>query len=150
MYKRQVCNGETGFTDTLPSEKTETGAWLVPPVAAGAVPENFTAATSISFAIPLATGIPGTNVHFEPVGYTGTDPNCPGTAKEPDAKAGHLCVYTGVLSGPVEADSEHPIVTLDSGIGGSAVDGASVSGASLIFATEANALIKGSWAVTAP
>jgi hypothetical protein len=145
-------DGETGFTEVLPSEMTETGAWSVVPFAESAAPEANLTETAISFPIPLEAEIPGTNVHVEPVGYTGTDENCPGTAAEPKAKAGHLCVYTGseVPAGFAEPAGK-PIVTLTSPSGKvEAVKGASRSGASLAYTAEPNTYLKGSWAVTAP
>jgi hypothetical protein len=46
-----ACNGTTGFTETLPSGKTETGTWsvVVPPIK-----ESFSIPVAISFPIPLA------------------------------------------------------------------------------------------------
>ncbi len=97
--KKYVCNGKdgaTGFTETLPPGKTETGAWVangpleVPPAIGHAkVP--------ISFTIPLSTELTEEEVHVKPVGFAG-DSDCPGTAEEPKAAAGHLCVYTTRLA----------------------------------------------------
>jgi hypothetical protein len=102
-----VCNGvdgETGFTDTLPSGKTETGNWAVNSGGAGG--EFIT----MSFNIPLATapteiGIvrengmekvydPETNEEIE------RDPLfCTGTALAPTAPPGKVCMYTEAEAG---------------------------------------------------
>jgi hypothetical protein len=81
--------GKSGFTSTLPSEKTEQGTWsfTVPP-------HNPTAGisvalASISFVIPLATA-PTAHV-LEP--GKGETAECPGTASNPQASPGQLCVY---------------------------------------------------------
>jgi hypothetical protein len=77
--------GLTGFTSTLPSGKTETGAWVISPQPEG-ISEPWIA---ISFPIPLASGAA---VHFlkfedEPTA------ECPGSSEEPIAAQGNLCVY---------------------------------------------------------
>jgi hypothetical protein len=88
-----VCNGvngQTGFTDTLPSGKTETGTWsfTTPPNAAVA-PSDF---ISLSFNIPLSAA---PAVHYVKEGEIGNEvPGCSGgTAESPKADAGNLCVY---------------------------------------------------------
>jgi hypothetical protein len=111
-------NGTTGFTDTLPSGKTETGAW------GSGFPEDGTGASkrfyAISFPIPLAESTTGTTpdkddpVKATFVGPTeASAPGCPGRggAKDPEetpetfpaageytptiprAEPGNLCVY---------------------------------------------------------
>jgi hypothetical protein len=79
--KKSVCNGVTGFTETLPSGKTETGNWEVE--SGGLV--------ALSFNIPLAQAPEA--VHFLKEGE-GETTDCPGTAAEPEAKPGNLCLYT--------------------------------------------------------
>jgi hypothetical protein len=93
-----VCNGQTGFTDTLPPGKTETGVW-----AAG--PNDSTPVIPLSFNIPLAVAPVG--IHFvsgsgeeeteddDPV----TPVNCLGSAEEPEANPGHVCIYETVNFG---------------------------------------------------
>jgi len=82
-----ACNGETGFTETLPKGKTEMGAWSY----GETPPETFVASTSISFVIPLAT-VP--SFHFITAANAGAEAaNCPGEVAEPKAAAGQLCVY---------------------------------------------------------
>lgn len=73
-----VCNGETGFTDTLPAGKTETGTWSV------VVDALEFAFNPVSFNIPLAA---------PPVGHIAPNSNCPGTVLEPKAAPGHFCLY---------------------------------------------------------
>lgn len=77
-----VCNGAPWSAGgTLPKGKTETGAWFVS--AAGG------SAGGISFAIPLPTPLGPGQVHI----ITSKTTECPGTAEEPKALAGNLCVY---------------------------------------------------------
>jgi hypothetical protein len=81
-------NGETGFTATLPPGKTETGSW-----AAHIHAEAEEDYVPISFNIPLAAPIEA--AHAIRVGSTGNGSTCPGTAVEPKAEEGYLCVYEG-------------------------------------------------------
>jgi hypothetical protein len=86
-----VCNGvkgTTGFTSTLPSGKTETGVWSFGPTPAGAVSHQY---VPISFSIPLAAAV--TSVHFLDAGQSPTA-ECPGSAAEPLAEQGNLCIYS--------------------------------------------------------
>jgi Collagen triple helix repeat (20 copies) len=84
-------NGETGFTEALPSEKTEMGTWslAVPPV--NPTIGSSVARASISFVIPLEAT---PKAHFLKVEEGGTA-ECPGTAENPQAAPGNLCVYAG-------------------------------------------------------
>jgi Collagen triple helix repeat (20 copies) len=88
-----VCNGKagtTGFTKTLPSGETETGAW--------SMPEGEKGVTTISFPIPLSSGAANSGLYLNQGFPTGATPEeeekCPGSAEEPKAKAGFLCIYT--------------------------------------------------------
>jgi len=80
----KVCNGQTGFTSTLPSHKTEQGTWSVDFEATGAAQ---TETSPISFPIPLSTPVAA---HFNENETT----ECPGTTEAPEAEPGNLCVYT--------------------------------------------------------
>ncbi len=146
---------------TLPPGATMTGAWSMgghlpleaeqefepgkkftvqtPPAAVVPVP--------ISFAIPLAADLDETKTTYLEVGATSTD--CPGSATEPKAEPGHLCVYTGKAGGFTAFDIyklNSPRPFLDPG---TPIPGASVSGAVLMLgATETGAHGFGSWAVT--
>jgi hypothetical protein len=141
----------------LPPGATLTGAW-----AFGPLPEGETGGggfknvrVPISFNVKLGAALPESNVHFlneageEITGFgaetVAPSTPCTGTAVNPTAPAGHLCVYAGAvleaklsntwiqqLSGPLEAS------------------GASTAGASLTF-RDVNEFGGGfgAWAVTA-
>ena len=122
--------GKTGFTETLPSGKTEKGAWSVsvPPAYA---PVKFSITkTAISFVIPLATE--PTGVFLKP-GEGGT-PECPGTASNPEAAEGFLCVYAAT-----EVGAGTPAVAPEKTFGAIVGD---ING-------EPGGIANGSWAVTA-
>jgi hypothetical protein len=128
--------GATGppgpFTATLPSKKTETGAWTAS--AAGGltlcVPEaenqptvtptggacgtgynlSVTSAarfvlSTISFTLPLTGALDKTHVHY--IGGSKTaNAECPGTVETPEAKPGNLCVYQGAINGVKNTNNE--------------------------------------------
>lgn len=133
-----VCNGETGFTDTLPAGKTETGVWALGPTSA-------TSVVPLSFNIPLAEAPVG--IHFvnsdgeEETGESApveNPVNCLGTATEPEANPGHLCIYE--------------IANLGGAGGWFYTEGlvnAYETGATFMYLIEANQVAFGSWAVTA-
>ena len=76
--------------DTLPSGKTLRGAYEVQ-AAAGALKDELT-----SFTFPLAAA-PVSHVWL--LGVSNPDPaNCTGTAADPQAAPGHVCVYEGSKS----------------------------------------------------
>jgi hypothetical protein len=144
-------DGETGFTETLPEGMTETGAWVIPPLAAGGNPGTAIREAPISFSIPLATELPEANVYLEPkTGFEGADAvACPGTAEEPEAEQGNLCVYIAYeqnLVEPWELTGKSIIK-----VNGSTNDpGASRSGAIVYIAAAPETTLRGTWAVTAP
>lgn len=126
------------FVSTLPSGKTLTGAF--------ANIGHATAATqrigsAITFAFPLAAA---PTAHF--IGKGTTPPaQCPGTAADPKAAAGNLCIYEGVASNVGVQSFEDPVT----GATGSTtrVFGIEVVG----FSSAAGDYdSSGSWAVTAP
>jgi hypothetical protein len=131
-----ACNGQTGFTETLPSESTETGSW-----GARESVEPGSALLPISFPIPLAEA--PEPVLVEP-GETEVE-GCPGVEEGvPTAEPGYLCLYTAFVSeatpeGFFQATPENPFPE----------SGASPSGTLLNLAHEATWVIFGSWAVTA-
>jgi hypothetical protein len=136
--------GTTGFTETLPSGKTETGTWT-----AESFPGNEGSVFApISFQIPLELGLDENHVVF--LGEGETEPiNCPGTVSSPDAKAGFLCVYTGKLTlapsslGPIHKPTEQFFSEV----------GTTPAGALLIFEPTEPTETQfgfGTWAVTAP
>jgi hypothetical protein len=144
-------NGQTGFTSTLPPEKTETGTWEVivghPVYAAG---------TAFSFPIPLSAPL----VNVEKCGETG-QPECVihvitfgeadpqgckgGTVEKPTAEPGNLCIYRSEYQNNVIFVGE---LNPANGRGGQA----STSGAGLELVPEkeeGEAMIAlGTWAVT--
>jgi hypothetical protein len=84
--KTTACNGQTGFTATLPKGATETGDWAldVPVSAAGQV-----VFTSASFNIPLAAApVPVYNKEGA------VSEHCAGSLESPGAKPGFLCVFS--------------------------------------------------------
>ena len=115
----KVCNGTTGFTETLPSGKTETGTWGAtgPPASFGFFGKGLLA--PISFNIPLAAAPPNGNVQINQAGFptanltkceeegepekeaceaklTVEKEHCPGELNEPAAAGGFLCIFTQV------------------------------------------------------
>jgi hypothetical protein len=84
-----VCNGETGFTSTLPTGATETGTWAVGTRAA----ELSEVEVPISFNIPLKVPGAAVIVNLSETNQ-GTNPTCHGNIEHPTAPKGTLCVYT--------------------------------------------------------
>ncbi len=88
--KTTACNGTTGFTETLPVGKTETGVWAAPMIT---TPYSTVAGYgAISFTIPLSAA--PTVAYINP-GQAGKEhaTECPGTLEKPEATEGFLCVY---------------------------------------------------------
>jgi Collagen triple helix repeat (20 copies) len=118
--KKYACNGkngQTGFTETLPSGKTETGVWSVrtEPGEEGVV--------SASFNIPLGTDLPLNNAKLIPEGEEEKfETECPGSPNAPKASPGFACFYTtGALLPAAEAfhtTSRQGVVFLLQGEGG--------------------------------
>jgi hypothetical protein len=150
--------GPTGLTGTtgspwtaggtLPKGATETGAWSTAGGIVGAPPF---AAISISFAIPLVEALEIEEVHLMKVGQAGGTGCTGGTAAQPKADSGNLCVYTTNGSFTNEstffkAGEENPLGSL----------GASRSGSVLALALdegteeepEPQLIVYGTWAVT--
>jgi Collagen triple helix repeat (20 copies) len=82
--------GLSGFTETLPPGKTETGSWVIGVTPAGT---TLPLKTAISFPIPLSQSLTGTQVHFVKAGETAPTGCTGGTAAAPTAEPGNLCVY---------------------------------------------------------
>ncbi len=130
-----VCNGEdgeTGFTETLPTGKSEKGTWGY-----GFLAEGAGGLATISFGIPLAAPV---EAHF--LGkFGGGTAECPGTSEEPAAAAGNLCIWEGEYSSGVTLlFILNPETTAPAQAG--------KSGALLRFSSGTNGY--GVWAVTAP
>jgi hypothetical protein len=145
-------NGTTGFTETLPTGKTETGVWAVSKEHITTTVEE---KASVSFPIPiaLAEGTFGEAViltEHETIEAKPGKPQqgCEGTLEDPTAPAGTLCVYTG------EEENKH--LTASSAVfhGNGAAFGR--PGTVLAFLAEGTEgspgqiLDSGTWAVTAP
>ena len=88
----------------LPTGVTETGSWGFNGVPKDEAPETLEKALAeqinapIPFTVPLASELAASAVHYLdkgfPTGATAEETeNCPGTAAQPKAKIGHLCVY---------------------------------------------------------
>lgn len=150
--------GESGFTSTLPPGATETGAWAFGK--AGGTSSN----VPVTFAIPLASDLGGSEVHFinkadeevvvdlinEVLVKTPAPAECSGDATAPTAAPGHLCVYAGELSaGGLEFYGSNliypPAVEDEFAFSGA---GAGVTGARMLFSGTTTATGWGSWAVT--
>ena len=133
-----ICNGATGFTETLPSGKTETGVWSLGPHAE-------TELLPLSFNIPLDEAPEA--LHFvneegkELTGESGTEVtpvNCLGSADEPKALPGQVCVYEAANFGEAQGFNGNEVLTQ-----------LFTSGATLFYAIEENQVAIGTWAVTA-
>jgi hypothetical protein len=135
---------------TLPSGKTETGAWSV----GTSLAKNFAIWEPISFTIPLASSV---SVHFvNSVGEEieegveeGPSTVCTGSAAAPTAAPGALCLYERTGSGGSGATAlayekvENPEGTPAKAAGKVGVN-------VQFFAEGAGAVARGDWAVTAP
>src|SRR5215204_664015 len=119
------------FPGVLPSGTTMRGAYALLDVAPNA---GYLARDSVSFGLSLPKETaPMVKAHFIALG--GADPNCPGTAAQPDAAPGHICVFEDVASNRTS-------VTINAHTYGAVMTTASVAPGD--FRTT------GSWAVTAP
>jgi hypothetical protein len=129
--KTFACNGQTGFTETLPSGKTETGTW-------GGTGAGTPIA--ISFPIPLSAPLDGEHVIIVEKGHNASE--CPGTLANPAAAEGFLCVYETQK----EEESTAIVIVLDPS---TETPGAATSGATLVSGFTNSEGIFGTFAVTA-
>jgi hypothetical protein len=134
-----VCSGENGVLqpgEKLCEECTETGTW-------SALGEGATFVT-LSYTIPLTSAIANpADAHFLKPGEDETT-ECPGTAANPEAASGQLCVYAEELTKEGEPGEES--VLAFSGFPKSYTSGAVV----LFFGNAPFVKGLGTWAVTAP
>lgn len=162
--KTFACNGEKGVLhagETLPKGATETGTWASQIAKSETLEFEATSATPISFPIPLRAALGEGEVHYvtSEEQTNKTQASCPGTAEEPKATAGNLCLYQGgttlVPAGgtigvtaiiPPGAKLQ-PLTQRGSGAAG-AVAFVHYRGSATEETVEA--AIQGSWAVTAP
>jgi Collagen triple helix repeat (20 copies) len=152
-----VCSTVTACV--LPSGVTETGAWSFGKVTKGqlpAVPFIEPILVPISFSIPLPSELSQSGVHYLDTGEE--NENCPGTAAEPDADPGHLCIYVNEGSEQIDFESGEgsyfPFEIGKAG-GGAPPAGASKTGSVIKVAINSSeegvgAFAFGTWAVTAP
>jgi Collagen triple helix repeat (20 copies) len=161
-----ACNGQSGFTATLPAGETETGEWAV----SGPPKEEQELLGAISFTIPLPEPLDAKQVHF--VTETGSEEvvlnestfewelvpttACPGASQEPAAEPGNLCIYTTYKAGleEVPPGTGVPTAKIDNtgslfGLGA----GAGTTGTVIKVKAnteETNHIGIGTWAVTTP
>jgi len=153
--------GTTGFTETLPSEKTETGDWSLSENSSGFK----TVTSSVSFVIPLEAAPvvsyipPCTEVAESCVTFPTPPAGCTGNVTEPGAEPGHLCVFArqvvNFYANPGELVT--PTVcafaskTINSCLLSSEAPTADPTGFGLLGLSEAGGLstAEGTWAVTA-
>ena len=143
--------GFSGFTEKLPAGKTETGIWAG---TVGRVPTSEGATVPISFPIPLSQGSSEAfylneeeTTHEEGPGF---EAGCTGTAENPTAPEGTLCVYTAFEGKNGSEPSFNFLFFRYNGVFG----GYHPTGAVMEFfnstVSEINFESQGSWAVTAP
>lgn len=135
-------NGQTGFTETLPSGKTEKGTWAMQTTA------GYNQFLAVSFPIPLAKA--PKEVHI--VHAKGTAPSqcAGGSVSEPKASAGNLCVYEGEMSEESGKFTAEILTIYDPESPTTIHEAAGKSGATLIYhPMETGTFGYGDWAVTA-
>jgi hypothetical protein len=146
-----VCNGEQGQPwtpdNTLPSGATFTGAWSLYNEGNAEPPQ-----VDLSFGVPLAAPLPASNVKY----VTAATTECPGSAADPQAEEGFLCVYEEshtTFAGSYSPSIHNPASKIEVGGPGSgifaAAPGAGRAGALLVNGSFAG-IAYGTWAVTAP
>jgi hypothetical protein len=147
-----ACNGKEGGTGTgsgnlpafLPSGQSETGTWSLyvadEAEEAGVGLGLGHGFAPISFNIPLETALDLTRISLLKEGESNA--NCPGTAANPTALVGHLCLYTEFAIGE---SAEELYVTPNS----SALVSSGAGVVESTFIKPHNGAI-GTWAVTAP
>jgi len=139
-----VCNGKDGeiAPDVLPSGKTEAGSWSALTGEEAFIP--------LTWSIRLADGLDGANVHVVNGAPT---TECPGSAAEPEAAAGHLCVYVGTIAfgATPELTGPYPADATEAEVFENEEEGAATSGAFLYMrGGGAATALWGTFAVTAP
>jgi hypothetical protein len=150
----KVCNGQTGFTETLPSGKTETGDWSA---VYEATAVNQPGSSPISFSIPLgAAPIPNFIGVEEGEGQASENTalipsHCKGTVAHPEAVAGNLCVFQNASVNTTEWKIVPTLGARFQDPQGGSLAAAGTNGTILYVASESAGLTNanGSWAVTA-
>jgi hypothetical protein len=134
-----VCNGNPAeFPEVLPGGRSESGVWAVGQTAPSPPEATF---AQISFTIPLSGSLAGDHAIFVKAGETAPTGCTGGTAADPIAEPGFLCVYASQESLP------KPSFTNPGGAGQPVGPNGTVLG----FVTESSAEAGdyGTWAVTA-
>jgi hypothetical protein len=152
-----VCNGKkgtTGFTETLPKEKTETGTWGYTYNEAG----NDIQIVPIGFAIPLEGPLDAEHVHYIKANgeeaVLGTTDEVPptecagGTVESPAADPGNLCVFASKLGAYEGIQVRAPERINNPSAGFAEASGAATSGTVMVFEQQVS-MGWGTWAVTA-
>jgi len=152
-------NGTTGFASELPPGETEVGTWAVGRSMEDQVAVSPYIYAPISFPFPLPEGEGYSEggeareilVEYMAMNATPTA-NCPGSASNPLAAEGFMCVYVSAGTSGIEPRSasgfpEYPDVEPESG---HAEFGVGRVGTVLTFKVSAkNSWLLGTWAVTA-
>jgi hypothetical protein len=145
-----ACNGVSGadgspwaLNGTLPKDSTETGTFLISTPNATGVYFGYEA-DSISFNVPLAAPLDA--AHAIVVRNGASNPNCTGSAANPTAPSGTLCVYEGFAFGPNGDPPSAPEISAEplGGTGPVAPYGTTV----YYLINSPGSLVGGSWAVT--
>ena len=152
--KGSACNGKTGFTETLPAGKTETGTWASQYILL-TEPGETKSYSPISFAIPLQNPLRKNEVHFvtRTEQKAGGTSQCPGNVSEPFGAGksplpGNLCVYEGPGTATEEGTLRFRIDRVDQAEEGAGTTGAIVSVAFVVTSGSGVGEASGTWAVT--
>jgi Collagen triple helix repeat (20 copies) len=162
-------NGTTGFTATLPKGKTLKGEWVLHTFNQNKQAGFAISSTAVSFGIPLSQApvahyINEAGMELTPSGEQESTV-CQGSAEEPTASPGNLCVYAGeagsesTLSGNEAANKSFlgwkwPVSITDLSTPSPpqptpGTSGRFGFGISVVMEEEFKANVQGSWAVTA-
>jgi hypothetical protein len=150
-----VCNGTFG-SGTLPAHVTEKGSWAFFGWAEDGEPG--TEFVGVSFPVALAAGLDESHVRYVPTpdaqpATNNPDPvHCSGTAEDPTAASGYLCVYESEITANT-AESNAPGAGIRAAASGDAHAGTDPFGFMLGFRVTGvsffhEATARGSWAVT--
>jgi len=141
----RACNGQTGFTETLPPGETETGAFGI----ATYVPASTIQEVQIPISFPIPLEDPSEEAFYLNLEETeegaGTH-GCTGTVEHPTAPPGVLCMYTAQEEGSNFPDEAFPLI---SGVGYQPA-GTVLRFFSEEFGQPSVLQVNGTWAVTAP
>jgi hypothetical protein len=140
----KACNGSPWTVDgVLPTGATETGPWSM------IMQEGEQPSLLLAFTIPLADPLPASQVHY----VTTPTAVCPGSAAQPEAEEGHLCVYqeaAAAIIGTFDPEIKNPASKVELGPGVFLpADGAATAGALLQDGgSDFFGFAFGTWAVT--